>query len=256
MEREEKNIVSTIKSTSGASFNGQAVPDTLASLDGMISRMQGLKRKLEGLDEESETIFEHSARRIDHLGDLYAIPSLGDVKYDEWSRIRLDRLLVDYLLRNGFVKSARALAKEKDIEELVDLDVFIQCNKIQDSLKRGRTQECLAWCTENKLGLRKLNVCRALHTFQRWMIWWTDNLCQSNLEFELRLQQYIELVRTCVPQKLLEATHHARKHLTPHRDTQSKEIHQAAGLLAFSPDTQAEPYKVSNTRKTPLDDPL
>lgn len=159
VEREEKNVLSTIKSTASASFNGQEVSDTLASLEGMISRMQGLKRKLEGLDEESEMIFDHSEKRIDHLGDLYGISSLADVKYDEWSRVRLDRLLVDYLLRSGFVESAKALAKEKGIEELVDLEVFMQCNKIQASLKRGRTQECLAWCNENKQGLKKLNVC-------------------------------------------------------------------------------------------------
>ena len=148
----------SLKSTANAAFAGQAVPDTLASLDGMISRMQGLKRKLEGLHEEEKVIQQHSKKRIQHLQDLYNIPSLADVKYDEWSRVRLDRLLVDYLLRNGFGESAKALAREKGIEALVDLDVFMQCNRIQNSLKQERTQECLAWCAENKQGLKKLNV--------------------------------------------------------------------------------------------------
>ena len=35
-----------------------------------------------------------------------------DVKYEVWSRTRLDRLLVDYLLRHGYNESARALADE------------------------------------------------------------------------------------------------------------------------------------------------
>lgn len=71
---------------------------------------------------------------------------------------------------------------------------------------------------------------------------------QGNLEFELRLQQYIELVRSGQQHKMLEAIGHARKYLSPHMDTHLAEIHRAAGLLAFPPDTQAEPYKVNLVR--------
>lgn len=84
-------------------------------------------------------------------------------------------------------------------------------------------------------------------------------MLQSNLEYELRMQQYIEMVRTGNTQKLTEATHHARKYLASHSDT--KWAIRAAGLLAFPPDTPAEPYKVSlenaspmwQTRRTPSD---
>ncbi|KAI9817299.1 MAG: GID complex subunit containing RING finger motif [Thelocarpon impressellum] len=216
-------ILASLRSTANAALSGEDQGEqSLAALDGMIARMQGLKRKLEGLHEEELAIHAASRRRIQHLQDLYDIPSLVDVKYDDWSRVRLNRLLVDYLLRAGYEESARALAREKDIEELVDTDVFTQCNRIRASLASGRTTECLAWCADNKQALRKLG---------------------SSLEFDVRLQQYIELVRTGEPERLLEATQHARKYLTPHKDTQFLEIHRAAGLLAFSPDTQAEPYK-------------
>ena len=67
---------------------------------------------------------------------------------------------------------------------------------------------------------------------------------QSTLEFELRLQQYIEMVRAGQPSKMIEAMQHAKKYLSPHLETQSVEIHRAAGLLAFPRDTGAEPYKV------------
>jgi macrophage erythroblast attacher len=46
--------------------------------------------------------------------------------------------------------------------------------------------------------------------------------------------------------KLIEAMQHAKKYLSQHIETQSIEIHRAAGLLAFPKDTNAEPYKVSN----------
>lgn len=124
----------------------------------MISRMQGLKRKLESLHEEEKAIQRHSRQRIQHLQDLYEIPSLADVKYDEWSRVRLNRLLVDYLLRSGYGESARALAQEKGIEDLVDLDVFVQCHQVEQSLRNRRTQDCLAWCMEHKPMMRKTSV--------------------------------------------------------------------------------------------------
>lgn len=124
----------------------------------MINRMQGLKRKMEFIHNEEKVLHAHSRRRIQHLQDLYEIPSLADVKYDEWSRVRLNRLLVDYLLRCGYGESARALAREKGIEELVDLEVFVQCHRIEESLRNRSTTECLAWCAEHRPMMKNIDV--------------------------------------------------------------------------------------------------
>ena len=120
--------------------------------------MQNLKRKLEDLHEEEKKSHRQSRKRLLHLNDLFDIPSLADVKYDEWSRIRLNRLLVDYLLRNGYGESARTLAREKGIEDLVDLDVFVKCHGIAERLRNRSTRECLAWCHEHKPVLKKTSV--------------------------------------------------------------------------------------------------
>lgn len=120
--------------------------------------MQSLNWKMQSLHDEQKVQHQHSRRRIQHLQNLYEIPSLADVKYDEWSRIRLDRLLVDYLLRCGYGESARALAREKGIEELVDVDVFVQCHRVEESLRKGDTAECLAWCSEHRPMMKKLDV--------------------------------------------------------------------------------------------------
>ncbi|KAF4545137.1 Protein fyv10 [Lasiodiplodia theobromae] len=223
VEREQTFVTKEFKSAANGAAQAATTGDasaTLSQLDTMINRMQGLKRKLETLHNEETNIHKATKTRIQHLDDLYGIPSLADVKYDEWSKVRLDRLLVDYLLRSGYGESAKALAKEKGIENLVDVDAFVQCERIAESLRNGRCQEALGWCGDNKQGLKKL---------------------ESNLEFELRLQQYVEMVRTGNTQKLQEATQHARKYLASHSDT--KYAIRAAGLLAFPPDTPAEPYK-------------
>ncbi|KAJ5081003.1 hypothetical protein N7456_013713 [Penicillium angulare] len=224
IEREKENVIPALKEAANASLSNTHTPDqTLAALDAMISRMQGLKRKMESLQEEERRIHNQSRKRIHHLEELHKIPSLADVKYDQWSRVRLDRLLVDHMLRSGYPESAKQLAQEREIEDLVDLGVFTQCQRVVESLRRGDTKEALQWCGENKAALKK---------------------SQHNLEFELRLQQYIELVRTQDQSKKFEAILHARKYLTPTHELQNNsEIMRAAGLLVFSQNTHAEPYK-------------
>ncbi|KIN05936.1 hypothetical protein OIDMADRAFT_38343 [Oidiodendron maius Zn] len=222
VEKESTAVKSTLRDTANASLNSHASPDdVLKNVDSMLARMRGLKRKLEACAEEEARLQQQSQSRVRHLGELYSMQSLDDVKYERWSRTRLDRLLVDYLLRNGYKDSATALAKEKGINDLVDVETFIQMSRIRESLRNGRVTEALAWCNENKKDLRRM---------------------ESNLEFMLRFQQYVELVRTQDQSKLLESITHAKKYLTPFKDSYPREVQQACGLLAFPPGTQARPY--------------
>jgi macrophage erythroblast attacher len=161
-----------------------------------------------------------------------------DVKYETWSRKRLDRLLVDYLLRSGHADSARALTAEKGMDDLVDVQTFEQMNKIQQALRNGSVAEALAWCQDNKKELRKMDVravfpplCLSLLTSP-----------QSKLEFQLRLQQYIELVRTQNQPQILEAINHAKKYLVPSKSAYPSELRRAFGLLAYPPGNAPEAY--------------
>lgn len=69
---------------------------------------------------------------------------------------------------------------------------------------------------------------------------------QSTLEFNLRLQEYIELARAG---KGMEAIAYAQKYLSPWQPTEFKRIQQAMTLLVFSSDTECQPYKVHTTMK-------
>lgn len=157
----------------------KATPETtLANLDALIGKAQTLKRKLESLHDEEQKLNASSAARIAHLEELYAMESLADVKYETWSRTRLSRLLVDYLLRSGYIESAAHLSRAKNISSLVDVDAFISAHKIEASLREGRSvTQALNWCKENGSNLKKVGG------------------VAGTLEFELRLQQYVELVR-------------------------------------------------------------
>ena len=103
--------------------------------------------------------------------------------------MRLDRLLVDYMLRHGYSKSAEVLARERNIEALVDREVFLQCHAIEQSLKRRETADCLKWCSDNRQALKKMNVslganrlkCPRLCLTNLIRIHWSSSFEDSNL---------------------------------------------------------------------------
>lgn len=159
VEREKEHVLPALKDAANNSLSNKHTPDqTLVALDAMITRMHGLKRKMESLQEEERKVQDQSKKRIQHLECLHQIPSLVDVKYDEWSRTRLERLMVDHMLRSGYSESAKQLAKERDVEDLVDINVFVLCQRIAESLRRGETKDALQWCGENKAALKKSQV--------------------------------------------------------------------------------------------------
>lgn len=215
----------------------------VSHIDQALNSLYTLQKKLTALNESNQALHKKTKARITHLGELYKIQSLADVKYEEWSRVRLDRLLVDNMLRQGFFDSAKQLAEEKGIMDLVDIEVFEAVGRIEKSLKADkRVDLALAWCAENRSNLKKLQQDVSFKMLVDGDVD-IDNYWQAHLEFELRLQQFIEMVRTGDTDKLLEAIKHAHKYLTPQEHIKGGIT--AAGLLAYTEDTEVQPYKVS-----------
>lgn len=122
-----------------------------------------------------------------------------------------------------------------DVQDLAELPLFEKLEMIENSLNPESAassseiltcQMALKWCDENKVTLRKIN---------------------STLEFDLRLQEFIQLTRF----HLLDAIHYARKNIKPYiqspenapkatqnevsgknSESQSREALKAMGLLA------------------------
>ncbi|KAI0947987.1 hypothetical protein AcW1_009608 [Taiwanofungus camphoratus] len=168
--------------------------------------------------------------RLQHLTAIEDMQSATGPEFARWADTRLDRWLVDWALRNGKEKTARMIAEDRSIEvmiafltfafkRLVDIDLFSDIRRIEEALGRQSCTEALAWCSENKSALRKL---------------------KNTLEFDLRLQEYIELARA---RKDMEAIAYSKKHLLPWQETHLAQIHQASALLCYPPSTTCGPYK-------------
>lgn len=213
--------------TNGLKNAGSATStdDVLKSLDGMVARMRGMKRKLEACADEEAKIYRQVDARTAHLAELASMHSLDDVAYETWSRRRLDRLLVDYLLRHGYNSSASALVDDDAsgaLRDLVDIDTFNNMSQIRQRLLRDHSvTEALAWCTDNKKELRKM---------------------ESKLEFMLRFQQFIEMVRSQDLNRLADAVNHARRYLTPFYPLYPAECNQASALMCYPAVEAPEEY--------------
>ncbi|CAG8556075.1 200_t:CDS:2 [Funneliformis mosseae] len=197
------------------------VSDANFALEGMVGRLQSLKRKaiLNDAKVEEAMYVSRSKQRLSHLNELTHIQSANSEEYTIWSKVRLDRILVDYMLREGFSETATHLANAESIEAFVDVELFSQARRVEQALQRFSCNEALRWCNDNKSNLRKM---------------------QSTFEFNLRLQEFIELVRAG---KRGEAILYAKKYLNSFQELHLKEIQRAMTLLAFQPGTKCLPYK-------------
>ncbi|KAI0822927.1 CTLH/CRA C-terminal to lish motif domain-containing protein [Trametes gibbosa] len=220
IEKELGAVQNAAKDLASKSSPEAEVEATTRAIDGMIARVEGLKRKLSDMqDSAGKPTLDVMRERLQHLGTLEGIESTNSYEFRQWADVRLDRWLVDWSLRNGKEKTARQIASERGIEKLVDIELFSDIRRIEDALNRKSCTEALAWCSENKAALRKL---------------------KNTLEFDLRLQEYIELARA---RKTVEAMAYSKKHLLPWQETHYWQVIQAQALLCFPPTTACGPYK-------------
>lgn len=106
------------------------------------------------------------------------------------------RMRFDYLLRQGHDDAARQLAQEAGIEPYLDFDLVLASRGVLASLRAKDCEPALAWCAEHRAKLKKAG---------------------STLELQLRLQQFVELVRS--PPISPRARPSPRRHGCPQRDT-------------------------------------
>ncbi|XP_077466291.1 E3 ubiquitin-protein transferase MAEA isoform X1 [Stigmatopora argus] len=217
------------------------VAHSVASLlDGVVEKLNALKRKAaESIQAEDESA-KLCKRRIEHLKEH---SSDQPASVNLWKKKRMDRMMVEHLLRCGYYNTAVKLARQSGIEDLVNIEMFLTAKEVEESLERQETVTCLAWCHDNKSRLRKMKeesqLCEPAcvdHHHSNGQ----DSEVMSCLEFSLRIQEFIELIRQ---NKRMDAVRHARKHFSQAEGGQLDEVRQVMGMLAFPSDTHISPYK-------------
>ncbi|XP_076265375.1 E3 ubiquitin-protein transferase Katazuke isoform X2 [Rhynchophorus ferrugineus] len=188
-------------------------------LGGMVEKLHVLKRKADESILEEITAANVCKRRLDHLKEhAAATSSCNTTAVSQWRKKRLDRMVVEYFLRNGFYNAAIKLAERSDIKEYTNIDIFLNSREIERSLANRETQKCLAWCHDNKSKLRKL---------------------KSTMEFNIRVQEFVEFIRK---DRRMDAIKHARKYFPTFEEEHLTKIQKVMALLAFSINTGLPDY--------------
>ncbi|KAG0175448.1 GID complex subunit containing RING finger motif [Apophysomyces sp. BC1034] len=222
VEKELHKLNEKIEKCVGAAVDGHLDPETAQRLlEELLKQVETMsrKRKLTNIKNEEALHVKRIKTRLNHLDEITHVTSPKMPEFEQWSKTRLNRVIVDYLLRQGFLETAKNVATEYNVEDMVDVQLFAQSGKVEEALENRSCKECLQWCSDNRSGLKKM---------------------KSTLEFNLRLQEYIELARES---KGMEAIVYAKKYLVPWEETERKKIMQAMGMLPFRSDTMCQPYK-------------
>lgn len=215
--------INTVTDSSSSSSEGITVEAISGLISGVIDKLNAFKRKAtESMADEMDAS-NSCKRRLEHVKE-YALKANSTVPSDiaavnKWKRKRLDRMLVEHFLRCGYYESAIKLARHSGIEHLTNIELFLVSREVEESLRDHETAKCLSWCHDNRSRLRKLH---------------------STLEFNLRQQEFIELIRSS---RFMEAINHARKYLSNCEDRQQEELPRVMGLLLCKPDTLLTRYR-------------
>lgn len=101
-------------------------------LDALVERLGSLKRKAEDSIQEELQAADNVRKRVQHLHsfmkDSEATIQTGDedglnAVQKAWKKSRLNRMLIDHLLREGMYDTARKLSEDLRIKELTNVDV-------------------------------------------------------------------------------------------------------------------------------------
>jgi len=224
VDREVSHIQTSIAELEKSLFKTPVEVDQICNLIGAtVEKLQTMKRKVEEAINDELDAAQNCKRRVEHLkvGAVGASAGEGSaIGYSLWKKTRVERFLVDHLLRSGHYNTAQKIVEQNpELGELTNLDIFLVARNVEQSLAQQQTQAALAWIHDHKSKLRKI---------------------KSTLEFRLRQQEFVEMIKS---DRRMDAVKHARKYLTSMEDVPWEEVQHCMGLLAFSTDTTVSPYK-------------
>ncbi|CCH44281.1 hypothetical protein BN7_3843 [Wickerhamomyces ciferrii] len=193
----------------------------LTKLKQIITNLKQFEKKIQSKTKiENELISRIQARlnKLNELNDLknQSQESPSPITQDKllnWYRDQTNLLIADYLLKNSHLIESNPglkLIKNLNFEKLIDFDIILVSNKISTSILNQDLSNLVNWIDDNKSYLRKI---------------------KSNLEFQTRFQQYIELIKQG---DLINAIKLFQNHLSFFTQTNFNEIKSASGLLIFA----------------------
>lgn len=203
----------------------------LVKLNEIIKKVEIFEKKINRRSDEELKLLERIHVRLKFFEELEESKASGNVsRLTEWYQKYTNVLIGDYLIRNDQVRSSAepesggddgsiddklwnpgvVFLKQQQLDRLLDYDILLAANRISKSLTEDHDmQPLLHWIGENRTFLKKN--------------------C-SFLEFEARLQEYVELLKQ---RNYKGAISCFQKFLLQFAESNYADLKLASGLLVF-----------------------
>ena len=118
-----------------------------SSMDGLVERLQGLKRKVEDGQVQEDELLQRCRMRLDYLQQTNQRDANPENSEAAAQTERLQRLVADYLLREGYDSSARCLAEAAGLEHYLDFELVLASRHVMVALQaRHSSAPVHPWC--------------------------------------------------------------------------------------------------------------
>eukprot|EP01083_Nonionella_stella_P056101 147902_1 len=192
-------------SIASASAKGQNPQKVVGAIDTLLRKLKAFKKRLDSYNQEASkhaeclaSRWEYVKRKQPELNTKNSAEScenesedieMEDVEQQTCSSqldsqfeftlgasddVRIRRMIAEFLLRQGCVDTAREFARKYGIESLLDFDLFASFHSILADLANRSCTKAIEWTGQNRSKLNRL---------------------ESELELNLHIQEFIELVR-------------------------------------------------------------
>mmetsp|Transcript_17869 Transcript_17869/g.63081 ORF Transcript_17869/g.63081 Transcript_17869/m.63081 type:complete len:477 (-) Transcript_17869:53-1483(-) len=170
-----------------------AVRERLASC---VERLESVQARMNDAKKKEAKYAALIAERLPHVGagaGRRGADDAGATSPDAAAaeELRLARMVGEQLARDGHFRLAERYCRDAGVTSLVDIEVYEQMATVSAALRSHDCAAALDWCAANMSRLRRID---------------------SKLAFELRRQQFVELVRAG---QRAEAMTHAAEFLAP-----------------------------------------
>lgn len=176
-------------------------------LKALRERVRALEERLREYRGESQKFRERFLKRMKWTETM-----AGQGNYRTWSRGRLLRLIGDFLLKRGEIGLVREIGEARpELDDEFDTELEEMRRDLLGSLERRELGLLLQWCADHRSNLKRI---------------------ESDLEFRLRRQEFIELLRRG---DLPGALKCSQKHFSQWLESNYPEIRESLALICWLP---------------------
>lgn len=139
----------------------------------ILKRLNQLEVKQNEIEKEEIILYDYLFQRINNL-----IIKENDYNYISiLSQKKLNYFFLEFFIKENFINSANKIIEEENIQDSIEMKIFMEFEKIYNSIQIKDLNGALNWCNSNKSKLQKIN---------------------SNLKFKILKQNFIEIFKSKV----------------------------------------------------------